>query len=1081
LNKLSKIAVFSIACILYIQNVSSQSDNLQSSSRDTKQGSTKQKPTVIKPTQSNLPWLTEELPANFLTKDSNNAVLRSLGLLETSRDPKCHATATRLESLIYGTPLSNEARYRKTEYQKQFIQYLWQAAAKSVEDNVSNISLTQLQTVTPAWYKDMVTTATQNDAVWHLVFGSSRIDISQRDQEHYGSIAYSLRAILAVQQAQLLSETVLLPPLNSNAVEQMTHLTDMLTLALLQVADKLSREQDKYEISTVLLDKAWLSLFPVGLSQSDEQPIPVRKRLTAATIESSGMLRQIVAQKVDSYKAYNQINNQLFARNLQVYFAYASLPTDEKQNQDFRQTYTQAMVGFATSLYEQANLQSKQQVVITEAHVQQALDALLPHDVNTYEDVTFFPNYPKKQEVVIESYDMDAFRDSGLHWHYLDNALDKLKGKGLKEADPFAAELLTEGIAHFGVLLLRQAGKVAKVNNVAQGDNETILSAEHVVTAWQKLSAQIIAYADYIPPVVVPTQIISAAQQQALKDSYFTRVDEQYNVNFQHRSSDWLSRQLRSYLKKDQVTGNITIPPAFGGSGVAAEDIDGDGLIDLLILSGAGNKLLKNTGSKFVDITEAAGLNWLRDKDGQPGEPRQPIIIDLDNDGDQDIVITYVNDIHRVYSNNSDGTFTDVSTLADLGGTGLVGGPAVVVDVNNDGLLDIYIAYFGNYLEGVLPTLKRKNINGTANQLFLNTGGFTFEKADAVMGAADTGWGQAIAHTDINQDGWQDIIVGNDFGINGYYLNQKGKSFTDAAAILGTNKPSYTMNISLSDLNQDGYTDFYISNIVTMNKDENYVLPSKDTQSRFNPDKLANMRVVEGNDLFISGLTDKSLTYSMSDKVGRGDSSTGWAWDADFFDVDNDGDDDLYVANGMNDYYVYSTKKPYHGGKLTFPDASKASNVFYLNNEGWLKNQSAASGLDIVANSRSVTYFDLEGDGDLDVLINNYHDKAALFQNNAERLNNNWLKIKLQGAPQHGVNLDAIGAQVLVGFGTEGYVWRQVSSSQGYLSVHPKTQHVGLGREKTARVVVIWPNGQRESFGILTANNTYTLRYGVKK
>lgn len=1064
--------MFSVIYIFSLQNVYSQANTPQSVNNHSTHENTDETPS-----QLNLPWLAKPLPASPLENDDNNAALRSLGLLESSRDPKCHATATRLESLIYGTPLSNDARYLKTEHQKQFIRHLWRAAAKSLPATESNISLAQLQAVTPAWYREVIKTEKQNDTVWSLAFSNSKVDIAQRDQEHYGSIAYSLRAILAVQQGQLLTETTLLPALSVDAVEHIKHLTDLLTLALLQVADRFSREQDEYEISVKLLDKAWFSLFPDGLPESNNSQMSEPKS-SSASKASTGMLQQIVAQKVASYKAYNQINNQLFARNLQVYFAYATLPNDVKQNQQFRQTFTEAMVGFAVSLYEQANIEVKQQVVIDEASVQRALDLLLPHDVNTYEDVIFFPNYPKKQQVVIESYDMDAFRDSGLHWHYLDNALDKLKDAGLKEADPFAAELLTEGIAHFGVLLLRKSGKVAKV---AQGSSEPILFSEHVVKAWQELSSNITKYSDYVAPTVASPKIVSAKQRQGLKDSYFTRVDAQYKVDFQHRSSDWLSRQLRSYLKKDRDTGNITIPPAFGGSGVAAEDIDGDGLTDLLILSGTGNKLLKNNGNEFVDITEAAGLNWLRESDGQPGEPRQPIIADLDNDGDQDILITYVNDLHRVYSNNNDGTFTDVSALANLGGLGLVGGPAAAVDVNNDGLLDIYIAYFGNYLEGVLPTLKRKNTNGTANQLFLNMGGFKFEKTEQALGADNTGWGQAIAHTDINQDGWQDIIVGNDFGINGYYLNQKGKGFADAASVLGTNKPSYTMNISLSDLNHDGFPDIYISNIVTMNKDENYVLPSEDTQAKFDPDKLANMRVVEGNDLFISGLTDKRLGFSLSDKVGRGDSSTGWAWDADFFDVDNDGDDDLYVANGMNDYYVYSTKKPYHGGELTFPDASKASNVFYLNSGGWLKNLSSESGLDIVANSRSVTYFDLEGDGDLDVLINNYHDQAGLFRNNAEKLKNNWLKIKLQGAPQHGINLDAIGAQVLIGFGSDGYLWRQISSSQGYLSVHPKTLHFGVGREKEARVMVIWPNGQRESFGVLPVNKIYTLSYGLKQ
>jgi hypothetical protein len=274
-----------------------------------------------------------------------------------------------------------------------------------------------------------------------------------------------------------------------------------------------------------------------------------------------------------------------------------------------------------------------------------------------------------------------------------------------------------------------------------------------------------------------------------------------------------------------------------------------------------------------------------------------------------------------------------------------------------------------------------------------------------------------------------------------------------------------------------------------MNKDQKYVLPSEDTQAEFNPEKLANMRVVEGNDLFMSRLTDKgALHYQLSTKVGRGYSSTGWAWDADFFDVDNDGDEDLYVLNGMNDYYVYSSQNPYYsdpnsGENMTghFPDASKASNVFFLNTNGGLTNMSAQSGLDIVANSRSAAYLDFDNDGDLDVVVNNYHDKAQLFENQANSLNNHWLKIRLVGSPENGVNLDGIGAQIIVGYGEKGYSWRQVSGSQGYMSVHPKEQLIGIGQSNQARVVVIWPNGQRQAVKDLQANKLYTIRYSDNK
>ena len=1020
-------------------------------------------------------WLAEKETGLFSpVPDSNDRVLRSIGALESTRDPKCHATATRLESLIYGTELSEQARYEKNELQKNFIKTLWADAADLTPASQAEIMAEQVIDALQLYFE---VSEQPKQGGWDLKFKALTVKVTQRDLEHYGSIAYSLRALLAVQQEQLLEEDLLYKPLTSAGVAKIKELTDLYTLALLQQADNLARDANLHVIpAELLLDASELLL----TANSNNQDAVIVANKPSSILSNEGFLAKIVAQKITSYQSYNTINNQLFSRNLQVYFALASLPESASDKQEFTQVFTQSMVAFTTGLYQLSDELSQEQLLIKESAVEKALSILLPHSVDAYEDVLFFPKYPRDKQLKIESYDMDAFRDTGLHWSYLSYALNDLNGQAVKEADPFAAELIAEGVAHFGVLLLRKAGLLVRD---LQKSNEARLTASAVSESLQMLLKEVNAYQQYKYQPVVEELIHSAPLQGNLSDKYFTQIDKAYGLDITHRSSDWLSRQMRSYLKKDSNTGIVTVPPAFGGGGVAAEDIDGDGLVDLLILSGGGNKLYRNTGKGFKDITEEAGLIWNRKTDNLPGEPRQPLIADIDNDGKQDIVITYVNDKHRVYRNKGNGVFEDVTEFSNLGGDGLVGGPATLLDVNNDGLLDIYIAYFGNYLQGVLPTLKRKNTNGTHNELFINKGGFVFEKQVDALGANNIGWGQALTHTDINQDGWQDIIVGNDFGVNAYYINKQGKRFVDISEAIGTAKASYTMNLSLTDLNRDGLPDIYVSNIVLMNKDEKYTLPNEDTAAKFNPDKLANMRVVEGNDLFVSSLKDKKLNYQLSKKVGRGYSSTGWAWDADFWDVDNDGDEDLYVVNGMNDYFVYSTQNNYHESEqaLIFPDASKASNVFFINNAGMLNNQSKHSGLDFVANSRSATYFDLEGDGDLDVLINNYHDKAMLFRNNAEKLNNNWIELRLQGAPEHGVNLDAIGAQLIIGFGDDGYAWRQVSASQGYLSVHPKAQHIGLGKSTSARVMVIWPNGERENFGELTANKRYHLEYGLKK
>jgi enediyne biosynthesis protein E4 len=355
----------------------------------------------------------------------------------------------------------------------------------------------------------------------------------------------------------------------------------------------------------------------------------------------------------------------------------------------------------------------------------------------------------------------------------------------------------------------------------------------------------------------------------------------------------------------------------------------------------------------------------------------------------------------------------------------------------------------------------------------------------AGSGIENTGWAQSVGHLDFDGDGWEDILVGNDFGVNGWYRNlgrpagsNQQMKFEDVSGKIGTDKPSYTMNVGITDLNRDAKPDVYISNIVTMDKDEKYVLPDTKTRMKFNPAKMANMRVVEANDLWISS----GAGYEQSKNVGRGMQSTGWAWDADFFDYDNDGDDDLYVVNGMNEYAVYSSVNPYltdPAGKPTnaiLPVAEKEVPVFFVNTNGKLQEETAKSGADPAGNARSVAYFDADADGDLDMVVNNFNTPAIVYRNNTS--GNHWLKLRLTGDPAKGVTRDAIGAKITVDTPSQKGMWREVFSTIGYLSVHPKEQHVGLGADTTADVTIVWPNGEKETLRGLKANRTYNVVQG---
>jgi hypothetical protein len=214
--------------------------------------------------------------------------------------------------------------------------------------------------------------------------------------------------------------------------------------------------------------------------------------------------------------------------------------------------------------------------------------------------------------------------------------------------------------------------------------------------------------------------------------------------------------------------------------------------------------------------------------------------------------------------------------------------------------------------------------------------------------------------------------------------------------------------------------------------------------------------------------------------VERGATSTGWAWDAEFFDFDCDGDDDLYVVNGTNDYNTFATIYTHvdSDGKREqyLLSHSRESNVFFVNDGGKLKDESARSGADSPVNSRSTAYLDFDGDGDLDIAVNNFHSPALVFRNNAEERDLHWLKIRLIGDPSRGSNRDAIGARIVVTTDDRLHITREIQGGSGYLSMNPKQQHFGLGSSRSADVHIFWPNGEESKLDGLAANRSYTLR-----
>jgi len=984
-------------------------------------------------------------------------IIEEIGELEGVRDPKCYATASRLEDFIYGTPLESEARFEKIALQKAYIRDVWTKASKGDPKEIGVDTLRPiLQSAVPY---------TQMPAGDWMIRG---MVVTARDKRQYGSVAYALRAILAVQQDAFVDGTKL-APLSADAVELFKEAIDLVTLATLQDADKDARKLNRDRIDAAVLRAAWLRM-----SSKEVAGETKKAELKASPREGDfSTVKAIIAEKVAAFEKYNSLSMAVFLRNLQVYMARHMWPDDPQEGKAIRDQFTETMIAWTNDVLLESEkvARKKGHALIRVDDVHEALQTYQPHEANQYEDIIYFPRLGSDDRIVIEAYDLDSFRDPGLHWFYLSEAINDPTFKGRIEPDPFAAELLTEGAAQQGTLILRVAGLIAGA------EDKDRLELAHLAKSVQRIQTLLDKHAT-APAAKKAPQKIESAKTPATKTNgkFFTDVTETSGIAYQHRLSDWLARFIRGYTVVENGAVRLAVPPTFGGSGVASEDIDNDGDMDVLLLGGAGNALYLNDGKgKFTDVTSGSGLAWKR-ADGTAGEVRQPIVADFDNDGLQDVLITYVDDEHRLYRNKGAAKFEDVTAKSNLGGKGMVGGPATALDFDRDGLLDVFIGYFGDYVRGDLPTLSRRNSNALPDKLFRNKGNFVFEDVSAGSGVENTGWAQSVGHLDFDGDGWEDLLVGNDFGVNAWYRNSGNGKFEDVSPKIGTDKPSYTMNVGITDLNRDSRPDVYISNIVTMDKDEKYILPDTKTRMKFNPAKMANMRVVEANDLWISNASG----YEQSRNVGRGLHSTGWAWDADFFDYDNDGDDDLYVVNGMNEYAVYSSVNPYlmdnksSGGIL--PVAEKEVPVFFVNTNGTLQEETAKSGADPAGNARSVAYFDADADGDLDMVVNNFNTPAIVYRNNSS--GNHWLKLRLTGDPAKGVTRDAIGAKITVDTPSQKGMWREVFSTIGYLSVHPKEQHVGLGADASADVTITWPNGDRETLRGLRADRTYSVAQG---
>ena len=513
------------------------------------------------------------------------------------------------------------------------------------------------------------------------------------------------------------------------------------------------------------------------------------------------------------------------------------------------------------------------------------------------------------------------------------------------------------------------------------------------------------------------------------------------------------------------------------GCGVALFDYDNDGWLDIFLVNGttldAASSARRptsylfhnNHNGTFTDVTDRSGLT-------ASGWGQACCVGDYDNDGYDDLFVSYWGR-NVLYHNNGDGTFTDVSEKAGVAGTETRwGAGCCFLDYDRDGHLDLFVANYVNFDLSRAPKPGQatycnyhdipvpcgpQGFAGGSNILYHNRGDGTFADISEASGIArprgassmvfvernwqpDGSYGMGAAAADFDNDGWPDIYVACDSAPSLLYRNNHDGTFREVAVpsgcALDENGVALSgMGVAVADYDADGWLDIARTNF---------------------SEQVTTLYHNYGDAAF----EDASI------KAGFGVNRRYLGFGVGFFDLDNDGWKDLFVANG----HVYSQIA---GRKLHVE--YKEPKVLYRNlGKGRFEDVSSKSGAAIsVANlARGCAFGDFDNDGDIDVVVNNLDAPPTLLRNDGGN-RNNWIMFKCVGTRS---NRSAIGTRVKVTTGSHSQI-DEVMSGSSYYSQSDFRLHFGLGSAATAdRVEVTWPSGVKESFENLTANQLLVLR-----
>ncbi|HEY7500627.1 MAG TPA: CRTAC1 family protein [Vicinamibacterales bacterium] len=567
-------------------------------------------------------------------------------------------------------------------------------------------------------------------------------------------------------------------------------------------------------------------------------------------------------------------------------------------------------------------------------------------------------------------------------------------------------------------------------------------------------------------------QIKAASGVAAFHDFQFSDRQAESGLAFRHRVVDDAGKTYKA-AHYDH------------GNGMAIADVDGDGLSDIYFVNQVGgNQLWRNAGSgRFENITESAGV-------AVPGKIGVTAsFADIDNDGDADLYVTTVRGGNFLFENDGRGRFRDISAASGLNYAGHSSG-AVFFDYNRDGRLDLFLVNVGRYTTDTIAGAgyqfyvafedafagHLKPERAEANILYRNEGGNRFVDVSKQMGIQDETWGGDASIIDGNDDGWPDLYVLNMQGDDEYYENVRGTRFARKSRQLFPRTSWGAMGIKVFDFNNDGRLDLFITDMHSDMSD--MTGPEKDhVKSDMKwPESFrgTGKTSIWGNSFFLKEGPNKFR--EASDAIGA---ESYCPWGPSVGDLNADGFDDAFIAAGMNypERYMVNSIKLNDRGKR-FADAEFVVGVeprkggvvtpwFLLDASGKDKDHRDAAGATGLVGiwgargTRSSAIFDIDGDGDLDIVTNEFGTvPMVLVSNLTEKTRVRYLEVRLIGTAS---NRSAIGAVVKVRAGGSTYT-KIMDGNSGYLSHSVYPLYFGLGSaESVDAIEVAWPSGKTQS------------------